>query len=342
MDDNNYLRWLSSETDTAWWHDSGDPRELEQALENGAVGVTTNPVLCAQALENNQELWGEEIRKVIGHGQSPGAKAESLMQIVVVHAARLLDPIHRSTQGQQGYVCAQVNPSLAGDREAMYRMAKRFAAWAPNIAVKLPATAAGLDVMERICQEGIAATLTVSFSVPQAYVTARRYQELVMKPRAGGKIGRCFAVIMIGRLDDYLREVFADNLADVSEEEVRAAGLSVVKHAYRLYQENGFEAVLLIAALRGNYHMTELAGGKLIMSIAPAYQKSLLAGPVALEERIDEQIPSAVASKLRLQPEFNKAFGPDGMSEKELISFGPTQRTLSQFVESGWKLLEQF
>lgn len=88
--------------------------------------------------------------------------------------------------------------------------------------------------------------------------------------------------------------------------------------------------------------MTELAGGKLIMSIAPAYQKSLLAGPVALEERIDEQIPSAVESKLRLQPEFRRAFTPDGMSEKELISFGPTQRTLSQFVESGWKLLEQF
>jgi transaldolase len=61
MDDNNYLRWLSSETDTAWWHDSGDPKELERALENGAVGVTTNPVLCAQALESNKEHWREEI-----------------------------------------------------------------------------------------------------------------------------------------------------------------------------------------------------------------------------------------------------------------------------------------
>jgi transaldolase len=109
---------------------------------------------------------------VIGQEHSPGAKAESLMRIVVVHAARLLDPIHRSTHGQQGYVCAQVNPSLAGDREGMYAIAKRFAAWAPNIAIKLPATAAGLDIMEKIRQEGIAATITVSFSVPQVYVTA--------------------------------------------------------------------------------------------------------------------------------------------------------------------------
>jgi transaldolase len=264
------------------------------------------------------------------------------MRIVVGYAASQLGPIHRSTQGQQGYVCAQVNPSLAGDREAMYAMAKRFAAWAPNIAVKLPGTAAGLDVMERICQEGIAATITVSFTVPQVYLTAKRYQELVMKQSAGSKIGKCFAVIMVGRLDDYLRDVFADNQAGISEQEVQTAGLSVVKHAYNLYQENGFEAVLLIAAHRGNYHVTELADGKLIMSIPPAYQKSLLTGAVVRERRINEPVPPAVESKLKLQPEFRRAFAPDGMSEKELISFGPTQRTLSQFTEAGWKVLEQF
>ena len=44
MDDKNYLRWLSDTTDTAWWRDSGDPMELEQAIGNGAVGVTTDPV----------------------------------------------------------------------------------------------------------------------------------------------------------------------------------------------------------------------------------------------------------------------------------------------------------
>lgn len=342
MDGNNYLQWLSNETDTAWWHDSGDPRELVQALANGAVGVTTNPVLCVQALKNNKELWCEEIRKALDQEQAPGTKAEALMRIVVVHVARQLDQIYKSTQEQQGYVCAQVDPSLAGDREAMYAMAKRFSAWAPNIAVKLPATAAGLDVMEKLCSEGIATTITVSFSVPQVYHTAKRYQEVVKRRRAGGKIGKCFAVIMIGRLDDYLRDVFIDNQATITEQEVQAAGLSVVKYAYRLYQKNDFKAVLMIAALRGNYHMTDLAGGKLIMSIAPSYQKSLLSGNIAHEHRIDKQIPSAVEEKLKQQPEFMKAFDPDGMTEKQLISFGPTQRTLTQFVEGGWKLLEHF
>jgi transaldolase len=342
MAETNYLQWLADATATAWWHDSGDPDELRQALANGAVGVTTNPVLCAQALEGNRERWDEEIRKVVEHERSAAAKAESLMRIVVVHAAELLEPMHRATDGQQGYVCAQVNPSLAGDRDGMYAMARRYSSWAPNIAVKLPATAAGLDVMERICSEGTAATITVSFSVPQVYLAGRRYQELVSRRSAGGRIGKCFAVIMIGRLDDYLREVFADSREAITEREVQAAGLSVTKRAYRLFQENGFQAVLLVAALRGSHHITELAGGKLVVSVHPTWQRSLLCGAVALEERIEREVPRDVVEKLERHPEFAKAYGVEGLSENELLTFGLTQRTLSQFIESGWKLLEQF
>jgi transaldolase len=342
MQKNEYLQWLSGSTDTAWWHDSGDPEELQQGLANGAVGVTTNPVLCAQALKKNKDLWRTHIQRALDTEKSSSAKAESLMRIVVVEAAKQLEPIHRKTQGKLGYVCAQVDPSLAGDREAMYAMAKRFNAWAPNIAVKLPATAAGLDVMEKCCAEGITVTVTVSFCVPQVYAAGKRYQEIVRKRKAGSRVGKCFAVIMIGRLDDYLREVFSDNKEAITEQEVQLAGLSVVKNAYRLYRENGYEAVLLIAALRGNYHMTALAGGNLIMSIHPVYQKSLQAGPVVFEKQIAEPVPGAVLEKLNRAPEFRRAYDPEGLSENEMITFGPTQRTLSQFTEIGWKALQEF
>ncbi len=40
-------------------------------------------------------------------------------------------------------------------------------------------------------------------------------------------------------------------------------------------------------------------------------------------------------------PEFVKAYEPDGMTPQDFISYGVTQRTLCQFVESGWKLLEE-
>jgi transaldolase len=342
MGERNYLQWLAAETRTAWWHDSGDPAELDAALQNGAVGVTTNPVLCAQALKANRERWRDGIRAAVDGAKTPGAKAESLMRIVVTGAAKRLEPVYRGTAGAQGYVCAQVNPSLAGDRAAMEDMARRFDAWAPNIAVKLPATSAGLDVMERCVPDGITTTMTLGFTVPQALAVGRRFQQAARRRKAGARRGRCFAVIMIGRLDDYLREVCADNGDGLAEDEIRCAGLSVVKRAHRLYRENGYEAVLLVAALRGNHHMTGVAGGDLVMSIHPTYQKSLLEGPAERLLRIDEPVPAVIQAKLDRVPEFLRAYEPDGLSEKEMVSYGVTQRTLSGFIEGGWKLIEQF
>jgi len=338
----NYLQWLAAETPTAWWHDSGDPAELGEALANGAVGVTTNPVLSAAALKANRERWRGEIRTAVDGAKTPAAKAEALTRIVVTDAARRLEPVYRATGGAQGYVCAQVNPSLAGDRAAMEDMARRFDAWAPNIAVKLPATSAGLDVMERCVADGITTPITVSFTVPQVLAAGKRFQEAASRRKPGARKGRCFAVVMIGRLDEYLREVCIDNGAALSDEDVRWAGLSVVKRAHRLYRERGYEATLLIAALRGTYHMTNLAGGSLIMSIHPTWQKSLLAGSADRGLHIDEPIPATVQAKLDRVSEFVRAYETDGLSEQEMVSYGVTQRTLSQFVENGWKLLEQF
>lgn len=343
MSETNYLTWLSNSTKTAWWHDSGDPKELEQALKNGAVGVTTNPVLCARALAANKDYWRDDIKKVLDKGLDSRGKAESLMRIVVTHAAKQVEPIFERTSGEHGYACAQVDPAFAGDREVMYAQAVRYNSWAPNIAIKLPATLAGLDVMEKCAGEGMTCTVTVSFTVPQVWETGRRFQEILRQnKKRGSKSGRCFSVIMIGRLDDYLRQVFTDNGDPITEAELQMAGLSVVKNAYRLYRAYGFEAVLLIAALRGNYHMTELAGGDLVMSIHPTYQKKLLEGSIERRQPIDEPIPAGVQEKLYRIPEFRKAYEPDGLSEKELVAFGATQRTLAQFTETGWRPLEQF
>src|SRR5262245_19669529 len=134
----------------------------------------------------------------------------------------------------------------------MIAMAKRLHAWAPNIAVKLPATAAGLDVLEDCVAEGITTAATVSFTVPQVIAIAERHRAGIERARKKAiEPGKCFSVIMIGRLDDYLREVAQDHRATVSEADIRQSGLAVTKRAYAIYRERGYEAVLLIAALRG-------------------------------------------------------------------------------------------
>jgi len=339
----DYLRWTIDNTKTTWWHDSAEPSELAIGIDRGAVGVTTNPFLSYVALSRNREAWSEEIDPVLAQNLEPEAQAEALMQIAIRHAAEQVYPEYERSMKRMGYVCAQVNPARAGDREIMLSMARRFSRWAPNIAVKLPATAAGLDVLETCTGEGITCTLTVSYTAPQVIAIAERYRQGIRGAKSNGKEpGRCFAVIMIGRLDDYLRDVAHDSQADVSESDIRQAGLAVTKRTYSICKQKAYEAVLIVAALRGTYHMTELAGAEITMSIAPPYQEMLVSDDLPREKRIDNPVSPDVIERLSHLPEFVRAYEPDGMQPSEFITYGVTQRTLAQFYEGGWKLLENF
>ena len=340
MHSQSYLQWLIQETPTTWWHDSADPDELRRGVEHAATGVTTNPLLAARTLRGRPEFWAEALRTV-PKDLSDERRAEELMSHVVRYAAKQLLPTYEKTQGLWGYVCGQVNPARAGDREAMAAMARRYYAWAPNIAVKLPVTTASLDVLEDCIAEGITVTATVSFTVPQVLAVAERHRKGSSRARAAGRTpGRCFPVLMIGRLDDYLREVAHDRKAEVTEADIRLAGLAVAKRAHAIFQERGYEAVLLPAALRGIYHMTELAGATMVMSIAPNVQAQLLEPGVPRECRIGNPVSADAIQRLRTIPDFVKAYEPEGMAPEEFLTYGLTQRTLTQFSEAGWNLLE--
>jgi transaldolase len=336
----NYLEWLSGETRTVWWHDSGDPEELEQGRSWGARGVTTNPVLTYRALYGKLAYWHRKIGSV-GDGLEAQAKAEQLMRCVVVSAANMFEPIFKESGGALGYVCAQIDPALAANREAMVSMAKRFSSWAPNISVKFPATAAGLDALEECVSGGICATSTVSFTVAQVLASAERYRRGRHRAeKARIKPAPCFAVIMIGRIDDYLRDVVQDRRADVSESDIRQAGLAIVKRSYKIFKVQSYEAKLLIAALRGAHHMVGVCGADVIMSIHPKIQKVLVSSDVPREENIDTPVSRETLRRLQTIPEFIKAYEPEAMHEQDFITFGVTQKTLSQFSAAGWALLE--
>jgi transaldolase len=344
-----YLQWVAEHTPTAWWHDSADAVELDVALRRGAVGVTTNPVLISAAVKNAPESRRAAVQLALARDLSAEARAEALVEAVVRRTAERLAPRFDSSNGESAWVCAQVNPARAGDRTCMYLMAQRFHRWARNVAVKLPATAAGLDVLEDCVATGITVTATVSFTVAQVLAIAERHRRGSARARAQGIVpGKCFAVLMIGRLDDYLRDVAHDQASanpraiTVTESDICQAGLAVAKRSYALYRERQYDARLLVAALRGSYHLTELAGGSLVMSIHPTYQEPFVVQDFPREVRIDHPIAPAVVERLRQIPEFGRAYEPDGLAPAEFLTFGATQRTLSQFTELGWKALENF
>ena len=336
---NKYLKWLGG-TASYWWNDSAVLQDMDQAIENGATGVTTNPLLIKRSLYAYPDFWRPYIQGA--KGLKKDEKIEEIIRSVTGEIAKKFLPIYEATEGAQGYVCAQVNPSLQGDAEAMYVMGKRLAGWAPNIAVKLPATAAGLEVMEELSALGLTTVGTVSFTVPQAVEIARRQQKGADRARAAGlKPGAAFSVIMVGRLDEYLRDLSLDRKAGIADGDIIQAGTACIKRAYRICGERGYESMLMPAAMRGNYHAAALAGARMSMSVAANIQ-AMLGEESEFTGHMDEPVAEDVIGRLTAIPDFVRAYEPDGMKPEEFITYGTTQRTLSQFIEAGWAPIGEF
>lgn len=339
MTENRYLRWLAGDTSSLYWHDSAIIEELDEAISNGAVGVTTNPFLAQATLRAQPDFWKKQGLSTLSVAEGD-ARAEYLLTQVASVIARKVQPFQAAGFGH-GYCCAQLNPNRPGSQAVMAEQADRYAAIAPNIVIKIPATQAGLAVLEDCVAKGYHVAATVSFTVAQVLAVGAAYQRGADRCRASDKKpGLGIAVLMVGRLDDYLRDVMQESGGPATEEDIIWAGTAAIKRAYGLFQERGYESILMPAGCRGAYHITELAGGRMIMSIAPkiAAQLSQLSGPFS--ERIDKAVDSAIVRRLLTMREFAKAYEPEGMKPDEFITYGSTNRTLTQFCDNGWNILQ--
>lgn len=336
---NPYLKWLS-QTDGYWWTDSADYDTMDEAIENGATGVTTNPILVKKSLYAFPGFWRTYLKSA--EGLTGDAKAEEIIRCITVEIAKKFQPIYEATAGVQGYVCAQVNPKKQGDTAAMVEMGRRLAGWAPNIAVKIPATAAGLRAIEELAAEGVTTVGTVSFTTPQAVAIAEAQQRGLDRCRAAGKKpGAAFSVIMVGRLDDYLRDVAQDMEADVPESDIIQAGTAAIKKAHAICKERGYESKLMPAGMRGGYHAVALAGSDMSFSLSGGILTAL-GKETEFVCHFEEPVDQKTVENLSAVPEFVRAYHVENLPEAEFIRFGASQRTLSQFVEAGWNMIAEF
>ena len=303
--------------------------------------MTTNPVLAGAVMEASGALFADRISQ-IPEGTTPQERAVHVTRMLVRSAAEQLRPVHEESHGKHGHVCGQLDPSLAHDQGAMVAMAEQYRGFAPNVSVKFPATAAGLGALEETSKKGASVTSTVSFSVPQVAAAAEHIDRAMDRAaKAGKEPAPAFAVIMIGRIDDYLREIALDRRARVSEADIQLAGLAVAKKAYRLLRERGSRARLMVAALRGTYHMTGMAGGDLVMSIDPKVQKQLLEADLPRTRGIDAPVSEEAIERLRTIPDFVRLYDLNGMAERDFLGMGLIQKTLTQFTYGGWSMLEK-
>ncbi len=332
------LHEMTATTDTDLWNDSCSVSELKYAIEHGAVGATANPVIVGEVLKNEMDLWAPTIKKLIA--EYPSATEDEiawrLTEVMSVSAAELLRPIFEQGNGKEGRLSVQTNPQYFRSAERMVDQAVHFDAMAPNIVVKIPVTEAGVVAIEEASFRGVSINATVSFSVPQALAVAEAVERgMARRRKAGEDVSRMGPVctIMVGRLDDWLKDVANRDDMVTEPEHLDWAGVAVMKKAYHLFKDRGYSTRLLAAATRHHRHWSAFIGADMVVTLTHQWQKRFEASDIKVASRIDNPVdPKIIDGLLDRFVDFKRAYEEQGLAQGEFDGFGPTKKTLYGFT----------
>ena len=332
------LHEMTQTTPTCLWSDSAAVDELRIALDHGAVGATCNPVIALAIIKARLEEWRPRIAQLAE--QHPAATEDQIAWAAVEwlskEAAVLLEPAFAEHRGRNGRLSIQTDPRFYRDADALLRQAQHFHALAPNMIVKIPATHAGLAAIEAATARGISINATVSFTLPQCVAVAEAVERGLERCAASGIPTSTMGpvcTIMVGRLDDWLKVVMERDGVVTDPGHLEWAGVAVFKKTYELFRARGYRTRLLSAAFRHHMHWSELIGGDIVVSPPPMWQSRFFTSDVRVESRMSVPVdPRVVDDLYRRFVDFRQAFDERGLTPEGFDMFGPTRRTLRQFL----------
>jgi len=162
--------------------DTANIDEIREVARWGILsGVTTNPTLVSKTTGKSHEEVTREIAAIVGRDIS-------------------VETVSQDTAG-------------------MVEEARRFAAWHPQVVVKVPSTPDGWAAVAQLKEEGIRTNVTLCFSANQALFAAL----------AGAYIISPF----VGRLDD-----------------ISVDGMQVVRDTVEIYRQHQLPTLVLAASIR--------------------------------------------------------------------------------------------
>jgi transaldolase len=332
------LHEMTQTTPTCLWNDSASIEELTYSMEHGAVGATCNPVIVLGVLKKEMAQWKARIQKLIA--EWPTATEEQIAWQVVreisVKSAELLKPIFDQHQGRNGRLSIQTDPRLFRNSAAIVAQGEEFSRLAPNMIVKIPVTRAGIAAIEEATHRGISINATVCFTLPQCVAVAEAVERgLQRREKDGKEIASMGPVctIMVGRLDDWLKVVAEKENITIEPGYLEWAGVAVFKKTYQLFQKRAFRIRLLSAAFRNHMHWSEFIGGDVVISPPYSWQVRFNASDIEVKSRIEKPVHEKIVEQLYNKfSDFRRAYDEGGLRQEEFDSYGPTRRTLRQFV----------
>jgi transaldolase len=143
---------------------------------------------------------------LMGGGEAVDAAYWSMVTADIEDALRILRPVHDESDGADGFVSVEVAPDLAHDRDGSIAVARelhqRIAE--PNLFVKVPATAEGVEAIRTLVGEGHSINVTLIFGldryeeIMEAYISG-----LETYAASGGDLSRLASVasFFVSRVD---------------------------------------------------------------------------------------------------------------------------------------------
>jgi transaldolase len=150
--------------------------ELARLVEEGVVGVTSNPTIFQGAIAEG-DAYDEQIKELSATESEPKEIFLGLARDDIRAACDELRHVSDEGNGKDGWVSLEVDPNLAHDTQATIDEAARLHALIdrPNVLIKIPATREGLPAIEQTIATGIPVNVTLIFSLQRHREVAEAY-----------------------------------------------------------------------------------------------------------------------------------------------------------------------
>ena len=218
----------------------------------------------------------------------------------------------------------------------MLEHGRRLAALAPNVAIKVPATPAGIAAGAELVASGINVNATVSFTLPQALDVAEAFEGAIDRAKAAGHDMRRlhpYVTLMVGRLDDHLQRVLPKEQVSIDPGYLHWAGIAVFKKARGIFRERGLPQhaarrrlsppPALVAAHRPGRRA--LHALRLVEAVRGFGYRGRRDPRPPVEPRIVDALYARFA-------DFRRAYDENGLRPEEFVRYGATIHTLNQFI----------
>jgi transaldolase len=224
LHDNGQSLWLDNITRTLL--DSGT---LEKYIDDLSVtGLTSNPTIFDHAIRNSA-AYDAAICEKLQRGKSGEALFFELALEDLSRAAELFQPIHKKTNGTDGWVSLEVSPLLAHDAARTLAAAKDLFDRGPdNLFIKIPGTKQGLPAIEEAIFAGIPVNITLLFSREQYLAAAEAVLRGIERRIAAGLNPDVSSVasVFVSRWDVAVAHKVPDRLRD-------QLGIAIAKRIYK-------------------------------------------------------------------------------------------------------------